>query len=133
MTVDDATKVGALFATVITSLLGYLTWLTTARKSSAETTEQRVAREDAEQAARAQRLDDGVWRMMEKLEEDVARLNARVTETDALIATLREENINVRGDLALAKYTIGRLEAENQRLTARISELERIGEHDGGC
>lgn len=127
MTVDDATKIGALFATIITSLLGYLTWLTTSRKAQAETTEQRMAREDEEQAAKAQRLDDGVWRMMEKLEADVARLSARVSETDVLIATLREENINVRGDLAQAKITISQLKGENGRLTERIAELERGG------
>lgn len=145
MTVEDATKLGAMFATIITALLGYLTLISKRRddavKTLAETTEQRVAREEATDLAKQAALDGQMWAIIHKLEADVKRLDAervvdsgRISSLNETIAALRGENVNVRGDLAQAQYTIRVLTGENEALKARVHELER---HDGqagaGC
>jgi septal ring factor EnvC (AmiA/AmiB activator) len=144
MTVEDATKLGALFATVISSLLGWLTWTSKRRddavKLLAETTEQRMAREEATDLAKQTALDTQMWNIIHKLEADVKRLDAervldsgRISSLNETIAALRGENISVRGDLAAAQYTITMLSQENDKLKARVHELERHEGQAGGC
>lgn len=144
MTVEDATKLGAMFATVITALLGYLTLISKRRdeavKSLAETTEQRVAREEAADLAKQAALDGQMWNIIHKLEADVKRLDAervldsgRISSLNETIAALRGENIAVNGALAKAEYRITVLTGENEALKVRVHELERHDGQPGGC
>jgi chromosome segregation ATPase len=143
LTVEDATKIGAVLAGIPTTLLAYLTWTSKRRddraKALLETTEQRLAREEATDLAKQTALDTQMWNIIHKLEADVKRLDAervldsgRISSLNETIAALRGENISVRGDLAAAQYTITMLSQENDKLKARVHELERHEGQPGG-
>lgn len=111
--------------TFVSLLLGLLTWLSTQRQFQRETRAERIDREAAERSADLDRNDAQLRYLIQSLQQELARTNARVEMLEARVQQEQLTSGELRADLAQANITIRGLRQDNERLTARVNELEK--------
>lgn len=129
MTPDDVPKIATGVGGIVTAILGYLTWRENQRKGERETTEQRTDHEMKERKDDLDRNDAGVRYLMDQFREEIVRLKADVDVLRQRLERSETRELETRADLTLANVTIRTLTKENERLAARVAELE---EKQGG-
>lgn len=146
---DNATKVASMVMGLGGTVISLLVWLsgqrnkrteseTASEKADRELREARAVREVASQELERKRLGDEVWLIVKDLRIQVgdvrsegailkARIGVLENQADAqdrLISDLRNENVELRGDLSQAKMQVASLNAQNSKQASDLVGLQ---------